>query len=232
MQHSSRMGVAFLAAGALAAVALSGGARAAQDPPARALKIAVVNMSECIAPAKVDHAKDLSARFDAIKREDLEELARIKKTMEELKPKITSLEAGSELQKKLYMDYRLAEEKIKIQQELGQRELLATRDAFQSQLYTEAHKMTDVIARELKLDLVLRSDDGAFEQERGDASVQKNLLRAVLYHDPALDITEKVLARLNEDYKKKKAAAEVMCPKCKIVSKEAKCQKCGETLKK
>jgi Skp family chaperone for outer membrane proteins len=232
MQLSSRMGIGLMAAGAIAAVGLSLGARAAQDPPTpRTLRIAVVNLSECVLAARNDHAKDLSVRFDAIKRLEQEELGKLKKAVDDLKSKINTVEAGSELQKKLYTDYRLAGEKFKIQEEFGQRELIAARDAFQSELYSEARKMADVLAREMKIDLVLRSDDGAFEEEKGDASVQKNLLRAVLFHDPSLDITDKVLVRLNEDYKKKKASAEVKCPKCGVVGKEAKCQKCGETLK-
>jgi Skp family chaperone for outer membrane proteins len=221
-----------LAAGVLAAVALSGGARTAQDPPARPLKIAVVNMSDCVAASKNDHAKDMAGRFDALKHDQQEDLARIKKKLEELKSKVTTVEEGSALQTKLYMDYRIEEEKLKVVGELSQRQLIATRNQLQNELYSEAHKMTDVYARENKIDLVLRADDGAFEEEKGDTSIQRNLLRAVLFHDPQLDITEKILVRLNEDYKKKKAAAEVTCPKCKVVSKgAAKCPGCGEPLK-
>ncbi|HEU4338805.1 MAG TPA: OmpH family outer membrane protein [Planctomycetota bacterium] len=233
MSHSRRLTLVLLAAGALGAAALSGGARAQDTPPARALRIAVVNMGDCTEAAKNDHAKELSAKFDVLSKEAKDELARIRKKADELKGQTKNLEesgAGSPLYVKLFREWQQAEADIKIMSELSQRQLVAARDAFKNQLYVDARKMATVIAREMKIDLVLRSDDDAFEEDKSEMALQKNILRSVLYHDPALDITPTVLARLNEDHKKRKAVAPE-CPNCKILGKDGKCPQCGATLK-
>jgi len=233
MSHSRRLTLVLLAAGALGAFALSGGARAQDTPPARALKIAVVNMGDCTEAAKNDYGKDLSAKFDVLSKEAKDELARLRKKADELKGQTKNLEEsgpGSPLYVKCLREWQQAEANIKIESELSQRQLVAARDSFKNQLYVEARKMATVIAREMKIDLVLRSDDGAFEEDKSDMALQKNILRSVLYHDPALDITPTVLARLNEDYKKRKGSS-AECPNCKILGKDGKCPQCGATLK-
>ena len=233
MRNSRTWIVGMITAGALGAAALSGGARAQDGAPAKALKIAVVNMSDCMEAAKCDHAKDIAARFDVISKEAKDELARIRKNADELKAKAKNLEEsgpGSPLYVQVFTQWSLEEAKLKIQQEMMQRTLSAALVSFRTELYSEARKMATLVAQEMKIDLVLRSDEGAFEEEKSDMALQKNMVRAVLYYDPALDITEKVLTRLNDDFKKKRGAA-VFCPKCKIQGKDGKCPKCGEAIK-
>ena len=226
--------IGLLAAGVVAAAAFSGAA-GAQDTPGRSLRFAVVNMNDCIEATKNDHARDLSARFDVISKEIKDELNMIRKKADELKTQAKNLEEsgpGSALYVKLFREWNLEEANLKIATELSQRKLIAARDSFKNQLYSEARKMTTVLAQEMKIDVVFRSDEGAFEEDKSDLALQKNMLRSVLYHDPSLDLTDKVLARLNEDFKKRKSSA-VECPKCKIaVPNDGKCPRCGDQVKK
>jgi len=233
MRNSTRWVVGVLAAGAFAALALSGGARAQDGPPARALKIAVLNMGDCMEPAKNDHAKDLEIRFNAINKEAKDELTRIREKADKLKSQVENLREsgpGSPLYVQKATEWNLEEARYEIAKKMGTSQLIAARDAFQADIYSEVRKAATLVAQDMKVDLVLRSDEGAFETDKAERSIQKNMLRAVLYNDPSLDITQKVVTRVNEEFRKKKPV-EYTCPKCKIVSKEPKCPRCGDPLK-
>ena len=232
MRHSTRLMAGLIAIGALAALATTGGARP-QDPPGRALKFAVVNMGDCMEPAKNEQSRDLETRFNGLNREAQDEVTRIRKKADELRAQVKAVEEtsrGSQLFFEKLQQYNLEEARYEIAKKMNTTQLLAARDLFQAQLYSEVRKMVTVVAQELKIDIVLRGDEGAIDEDKSDLSIQKNRFRAVLYHDPALDITGKVLARLNEEYRKKKPVS-YLCPKCKVESKEPKCPKCGEALK-
>jgi Skp family chaperone for outer membrane proteins len=203
MRNSRQAMVGLLAGGALAALALSGGA-GAQDGPPRTLRIAVVDMSDCMVKEKSEHAKDLLGQLEAMNKDIKDELGKIRKNADDLRGKLKALEEGSPLWMKLATELNMEEARYKVVGEMSQRRLVLSQNAFRTELYSEARKMVSLVAQEMKIDLVLRADEGAFEEEKSDLALQKNMLRAVLYHDPALDITGKVLARLNEDYKKKK----------------------------
>lgn len=233
MRNSTRLMVGLLAAGAFAALALSGGARAQDGPPARALKIAVLNMGDCMEPAKNDHAKDLELRFNVINKEAKDELGRIRKKADDLKGQVENLREsgrGSPLYLQKATEWNLEEARYEIAKKMGTEQLIAARDAFQADIYSEVRKAATLVAQDMKVDLVFRSDEGAFEADKADRSIQKNMLRAVLYNDPSLDITQKVVTRVNEEFRKKKGV-EYTCPKCKIVNKDPKCRQCGDALK-
>lgn len=207
MRNSRNLIVVLAAAGALAALSFSGGARAAQDTPARALKIAVVNMNDCMEASKNDQAKDLEAKFATVQRDAREELNKVRKKVDELKAQAKSLEesgARSPLYLKVVSDLKIEEARFEILTQMSRQQLIAARDSFRTQIYSDARKVATLVAKDLKFDLVLRSDEGAFDEDSSDLALQRNMLRSVLYHDPSLDITQKVLARLNEDYQKKK----------------------------
>lgn len=237
MRNSTRWTVALLAAGALGALLISGGARA-QDGAAAAKppRIAVLNLGDCLEASKNDHAKDLEAQFNVQGREVKETMSRILKSVDELRGQLKTLEEsspGSALYLKIKTDLQMEEARFEITKRTTTAQLVGARDTFSNQLYAEARKMAHVVAQEMKIDLVLRGDDGAFVEDKSDPAnqtSQRNLLRSVLYFDPSLDITSKVLSRLNEEYRKKKPV-EYTCPKCNIKSKEPKCPKCGEALK-
>ncbi|HKS17027.1 MAG TPA: OmpH family outer membrane protein [Planctomycetota bacterium] len=223
-----------LAAGALAALSLNGGARAQETPPAKALRVGVVNIGDCLNPAKYDFAKDLEAEFNGVRKGIDEELARIRKKADELNKQLDALKdnPGSQLylDKRSQLDLEVAH--FEIVQKNGKSRLLSAKYAASNSMHTEIRKAAAAVAQELKLDLVLRADGAPEEDDKLDESLQKNMLRAVWYCDPSLDITAKVLGRLNEDYKKKRGnGGEMECPQCKIKTKEAKCPRCGASLK-
>ncbi|HTF58204.1 MAG TPA: hypothetical protein VK661_13315, partial [Planctomycetota bacterium] len=164
-----------------------------------------------------------------------DELARIRKGLEE---KTKVLEAVSDKTSALYMqkytDIKVEEAHFDILQKLRTNRLLGARYSHRNLMYAEVRKVTAALAQELKFDLILRSDESAVDEDKTDESqsLQKNMLRSVLYCDPSLDITGKVLTRLNDEYRKRKpVAGEIECPQCHIRTKDAKCPRCGAVLK-
>src|SRR5258705_338824 len=234
MRYSLRFVGAAVAAVVVAALASAGGVRA-QDTPARSLKIAVVNLGDCFDQAKYDYARDLDAEWNAIKKNLDDDLARIRKGLEE---KTKLLEAVSDKTSALYMqkytEIKVEESHYDIVQKMRTNRLLGARYSHRNLMYTEVRKVTAALAQELKFDLILRSDESSVDEDKTDESqsLQKNMLRSVLYCDPSLDITAKVLTRLNDEYRKRKpATGEIECPQCHIRTKDAKCPRCGATLK-
>lgn len=204
MRKSSGVAVGLAAAGLVAVLATSGGARA-QDGPPKQIRIAVVNVNEFMNKDKYEHAKEFTTQWEAMKKEINNDLTLIRKKADELKSQVANLIKGSELWMKLAEEWNLEETKLKLRSEVGKQRLETMRDNFRTDLYAEARKVATEVAKELKYDLVLRADEGEFEEDRNDTvTIQRNLLRAVLYYEPSMDITDKVIARLNEDFKKKK----------------------------
>jgi Skp family chaperone for outer membrane proteins len=191
-----------LALGAALAVAITGGA-GAQDTPAKPLKIVVVNLTDCMSQEKSDFAKELRGKLEAQSKEAKEEIGKLKKKADELKQRANAVEEGSDFYIQLVKDYNLAEAQIKIESEVTQRMLLAAQYKVHTQMYNEARAMVQKIGEEMKADLVLRADDGEPLNDKQEMTMQRNLVRIVLYNSPAVDITSTVIARLNEDYKKR-----------------------------
>ncbi|HEY3227195.1 MAG TPA: OmpH family outer membrane protein [Planctomycetota bacterium] len=235
MRNSTRFVWAAAAAVAVAALAPAGGVRAQDPPAARALKVGVVNLGDCFDPAKYDYARDLEADFNAVRKNLDEELVRIRKGLEERTKTLDALsDKTSTLYVQKYTEIKVEEAHYDIVQKMRTNRLLNARYSGRNLMYAEVRKATASVAQEQKLDLVFRADESSVDDEKGDESqsLQKNMLRSVLYCDPSLDITAKVLARLNDDYRKRKpASGEIECPQCKIKTKEAKCPRCGAVLK-
>jgi len=133
-----------------------------------------------------------------------------------------------------YADIKVEEARYEILQKMRTNRLLSAQYTARNQMYAEVRKAVAALAQEMKFDLILRADESAVDDDKGDESqsLQKNMLRSVLYCDPSMDITAKVLARLNEEYKKRKpGTGELECPQCHIRTKDAKCPRCGAVLK-
>lgn len=203
MRNSKRMILGSLALGAALAVAFTGGVGAQDGGPAKPLKIAVVNLTDCMSQEKSDLAKELRGKLEADSKEMKEEIAALRKKAEELKGRASAVEEGSDFYNQLVYDYNMTEGAIKIKGEMNQRRLLQTQYKYNTQLYNEARAMIQKVAEEGKYDLVLRADDGEPLNDKQEMTMQRNLVRIVLYNAPSTDITTTVLGRLNEDFKKR-----------------------------
>ena len=203
MRNSKRMILGSLALGAALAVAFTGGVGAQDGGPAKPLKIAVVNLTDCMSQEKSDLAKELRGKLEAESKEAKEEIGKLRKKADELKQRASAVEEGSDFYNQIVKDYNMCEAEIKISGEVTQRRLVAMQYKFNTQLYNEARAMVQKIAEETKVDLVLRADDGEPLNDKQEMTMQRNLVRIVLYNTPATDITATVLGRLNEDFKKR-----------------------------
>ena len=233
MLTSSRLAIGLIAAAAVAVLSLSGGAGAQVAVPAGPIRIAILDMNDCWNTEKSAHAKALQGLLSDARNKLNSELVDLQAELTKKADQLKAMQPGEGLYTKLAMDFTMLEHRLKVTRELGQRGLVDLQSKYRNDLYVAARKMASTIAVEEKIDLVLRGDDGAFEEEgKGtEMSSQKNLLRAVLYHQPALDITPAVLKRLNEDFKAKEKAAGAKCPTCNLAGVNGACPKCGGPLK-
>jgi Skp family chaperone for outer membrane proteins len=225
---------AAVAAGAVAALLVPGRARAEdrQEPP-RPLRIGIFNLKDCGDPAKYDYARDLRKDLGAAAKAFEEDLARIRDKSVKLKEILTAIEdKNSSLFMDKYLQFKLAESEYEMVKKIHNSSILSKSAGNQNLIYLEARRVIAQVAQEMKLDLVLRVEEQSGDDDSPEMVAQRNLLRTVLYHDPALDITPKVLAKLNEDYRKKNpAGVEYECKKCKMRTKLETCPTCGAKLK-
>jgi Skp family chaperone for outer membrane proteins len=233
MRISSRLAIGLLAAAGVVAISLSGGAGAQAPIPAGPLKIAILDMNDCWNTDKSGQAKALQGLLTEARNKLNAELVDLQAELTKKTDQLKAMQPGEGLYTKLAMDYTMLEHRLKVTRELGQRGLVDLQAKYRNDLYVAARKMASTVALEEKIDLVLRGDDGAFEEEgsRTEMASQKNLLRAVLFYQPALDITPVVLKRLNDEFKAKEKAAGALCPTCKLAGVDGKCPKCGGALK-
>src|SRR5688572_26693584 len=203
MRNSKRMLLGSLAVGAALAVAFTGGVGAQDGGPAKPLKIAVINLTDCMSQEHTDLAKELRGRLESENKDAKEEIAKLRKKAEELKQRAGAVEEGSDFYLQLVKDYNMAEAEVKIATEMNQRKLMAAQYKYNTQLYNEARAMVQKVAETMKMDLVLRADDGEPLNDKQEMTMQRNLVRIVLYNSPAVDITTAVVKELNDDYKKK-----------------------------
>jgi len=228
---------AFAAVAAAAFVTLllpaGAGAEGRQDPP-RPLRIGIFNLKDCTDPAKYDYARDLRQELVAAGKTYDDELNGIKDKCEKLKEVLRAItDKNSSLYMDKYMQLKLAEAQFDMAKKIHNNTLVSKHAGNQNLCYGEARRVIALIAQEMKLDLVLRVEDQGGDDDSPEMIAQRNLLRTVLYHDPALDITAKVVAKLNEEYRKKNpAGVQYECKKCNLKTREEKCPVCREQLKK
>jgi len=223
---------AAVAAGAVVALLLPARAEGRQDPP-KPLRIGIFNLKDCTDPAKYDFARDLRQELVGAGKTYDDDLNRIKEKAEKLKEVLRAItDKNSSLYMDKYMQLKLAEAEFDMMKKIHNNTLVSKHAGNQNLCYLEARRVIALIAQEMKLDLVLRVEDGGADDDSPEMVAQRNLLRTVLYYDPALDITAKVVAKLNEEYRKKNpAGVAYFCKQCNIKTKEEKCPVCRAQLK-
>ncbi len=74
------------------------------------------------------------------------------------------------------------------------------------QMYKQIVDMVNVVAKEMGLDLVLLQHSQPLQTSSTEELIAQISGRTVLYHSPKVDITAKVLASINEQYRQSKTA--------------------------
>jgi Skp family chaperone for outer membrane proteins len=189
---------------AAAALALAALPADAQD---KSFKVGVVNLRSCFDKDKVERVKDVDAELQKMAEDFARKLEDIKKEMERLQEQIKGLPPGSKLRQEKLAQLKRREADIKIEQDLGKSLYLDFYGDKKIEIYNEVRRVVDLLAKELKLDLVLRVEPSMLDEQDNETVTQRINTRVVLFHSEGMDITAQVVERLNAEYKKAKAGA-------------------------
>ena len=186
---------------ALAALALP--AAAQQPPPAQdgkaPFKLGVVNLKTCFDKERHDRVKDVDAELQ-------KKIQDIDRKISTLKERIENLPPNSTLRADLSRDLQRAATDRKFEAEYGRSRYLDFYNDKKVEIYNEIRTVVDMIAKEQKFDLVLRVEAPQLEEDTRETPTAQIASRVVLYHHENVDITNDVIKRLNDEYKKHKAA--------------------------
>jgi len=204
-------------------LAVAGRVKAAeQDVPAGS-KLGVVNLRTCFDKSKYTRMAELAADLVKLKNDLEKEDRDLQKRIADL----SELMEGAKSSPELFLEkFRLrahAEYDLKLQAEVGKRRMSARVADVEMRIYADVRRVVSGLARDLQLDLVLRADDVRLPEEDPQANSGERLAaREVLFHREVLDLTPRVLARLNLDW-----ANAWTCAACRRRVGGEKCPDCG-----
>ena len=144
-----------------------------------------------------------------LEKEINDEKAKIASKFDELRGKVD--EGGRALQKvaadapdfleKKYAQRKLVDELNAYKDESDDR-LKARMENMTFTLLDDVEKETAAFGKKNSFDLILKTDSAGWGDERFQQRVFKTQVTALLHKDPALDVTETIVAELNAAYKK------------------------------
>lgn len=174
-------------------------------PPPRELKVAVVNLKHCFDSTRYKAVQDAEARYrdyvDKLSREVEQFDKKIKEKDEELKV-LQGVGNQDGLQLALQERGLLAYQR-KMTAEFNQQKAMYEYQKIQMDLYNGIRRVIAEYAAAQGYDLVFKVDELQLEESSGESVSKRINYRPVLYHNTALDITDKVLEQLNAQYQKK-----------------------------
>ena len=194
-------------------------ALAAQQPPAPAqdgktpFKLGVVNLKTCFDKERHERVKDVDLELQKNADEFKKKIDDIDRKISSLKDRIENLPANSNLRAELSRDLQRSITDRKFEAEYGRLRYLDFYNDRKVEIYNEIRRVVDAVASEQKFDLVLRVEAPQLEEDTRETPTAQIASRVVLYHHKNVDITEDVIKRLNDDYKKEKAAGPKKEPK-------------------
>jgi Skp family chaperone for outer membrane proteins len=216
---------------------LAGALIAAPAPQPAPLKVGTVDLKKCFDKQKYEYVKDVGVELEKFKAGLDAEEAAITAKMAALIEQMRGIpDRNSQLFMDKQKDYKLEEVRKELAQRMN-RVRFTDRYAEQTtKIYNEIRHVVSIVGQEEGLDLVFRIEEPQLEDDTSNPETVSQRInhRVVLYGGDRLDITAKVIARLNQEYQKKKAAgAPKVCAKCKKENPAAaeKCT-CGEPLPK
>ena len=179
-------------------------------------KLGSVNMRACFDRTKYARMAEMTEDLGKLKSDlnrDLEDLQRKIQTL-------TGLMEDAKSSPDLYVEKGRqrghAEYDLKLLQEVAKRKLSARETEVELRIYGDVRRVVQALAREGGFDLVVRADNPEIDTAPLIAS------RDVLFSRETLDLTPRVLERLNADW-----AKAWTCGTCKKKTADDKCADCG-----
>jgi Skp family chaperone for outer membrane proteins len=175
------------------------GQPAPASAPAVPARVAVCDVQEIY--ANYDRAKDLLTKLNDDRQAAQAENEKRGKAADALQAELTALKPGSpEYENRLNQMERMTIDR-KVELQYQEALMLRKHRQMTAQLYSEILAMIGTAAREQGINLVLYRDRDLLETDETMELLAQIRNRKVLYCDSSLDITQTVLARLNEAYR-------------------------------
>ncbi|HZE98801.1 MAG TPA: OmpH family outer membrane protein [Planctomycetota bacterium] len=194
-----------------AALILAAGSGAAwsQEKEKTSFKLGVVNLRICFDKDKYERVKEIDGDLQKLADDYAKRIQEIEKKMVQLKEQIEGLPAESKLRADKILQMRRLEADLKFEKEYGKAQYLDFYSDKKIEIYNEIRRVVALIAQEQKFDLILRVESPTLSDQQDPENVTQRINnRVVLYSHDNVDITTIVLERLNNEYKKAKAAGD------------------------
>ncbi len=171
------------------------------------LRIAVVDLKKCFDPQKYALVKEMNAQLEKAAAESEQELMALDQKMHNLAEQMKGIpDKTSQLYLEKFKEFRMTELEREMVKRIAQMRLADKRAEVTSKVYNEIRAVVSGIAVQDGYDLVLRVEEPPLEDPSASAELIATRIanRVVLYGGERLDITARVIERLNQEYEKKK----------------------------
>ena len=185
-----------LVAGALAYNVSAQTGPAGAPPATRVAVCDIVQVFNNYQRAK-DLTNDLNKKREEVKAED----EKRQKAIEALQMEVEQLKIGSSEYEKRQSELQQKVIERKTWREFQDAQALREHTRLTRDMYEEMVGMVSAVAREEGYHLVLYTEHGDIPAENTQETLRQIERRKVLYSDPSIDLSEKVLMRLNGAYK-------------------------------
>ncbi|MHC4605368.1 MAG: OmpH/Skp family outer membrane protein [Planctomycetota bacterium] len=215
----------------------------AQEPGAPgdgSLRIGVVKLRDCLKGERYAWVKEIDAQLLKFAEEFKAEQAAQERKIQNIIDKLGGVKKGSSLYYSLLRDKQVEEAKLEAAQKVGQLKYANIYTKKKTEVFNEILRVTEIVGRERGFDIVLRVEEPYLDEEEAlrETVSRRMSRRAVLYHSARVDITEEVITRLNEEFRKKEkagdggAAKPYFCDACRLDCSTGQCPRCGKALQK
>jgi Skp family chaperone for outer membrane proteins len=176
--------------------------------PGGSLRLGVVSLNRCL--EKYDRMKEVEEEIARLKNEFAREAETLKEKIATLTDTLGHLKTLDATYAEQVKRRGHAEYDLKFNQELGRRRIRDLTLEHESRVLFEIRRVVALVARDKKLQIVLRVDEPAASADDPESAARlAAAAREMLYHEAALDITDDVKTRLNAEW-----ASAWPCPKC------------------
>jgi len=189
-----------LSLGAIGAGAALGAAilapAAARADNATGLKIGLIDIGVIFKKyhRKDDLEKEINARKDGYEKQQLDQ----QKTLDGLMTAMSTIKEGSDLWRQKRKEYNLQMSQMKVIREGWKEELQIQIENLTLMILNEIENRVQKYGQDNKYDLIVKIDSQGWGDERFQERIFRAQVSAILYFRPELNVTDAVLAMLND----------------------------------
>ncbi len=161
-------------------------------------RVAVVDVAQVFNNSQ--QAKDLTSELEQRRQALQVEAQQRQRELEALRMDLDALAPGSDAYQAKLDQIEQAGVSAQVWQRVEEAKLQRTHNRLTEAMYNRILEAIGQVAQEQGFQLVLYRDNLDMPTDTQRELMSKIALRKVLYHDPGLDITDAVLARVNQQY--------------------------------